>query len=164
MARITVGKVQDFTIHPWGAGSLQVNGVQYGHVYNATTTNTYVTTNAKAFNVIADTYPGGVGAFEELEMGLTAAFQGNATTRCDMKWQGRNLIPLAAAWVDIRPDEEVSLTTAWAEKTVSGYVLPQDNFNSVPFEVRMQYRVNHANIGIAKIKNSSYIRTLYEIA
>ena len=165
MARVTVPKIQEFTIHPFGIGNLVVNGVQYTQLYNTNVTNTYISTNGGAFNVIDPTYPGGRGYIRELEVGLTAGFQANATTLLNYKWQGRNLAPVTATWVDIKPDELQVVNTIWREDngTVLGRVLPQADFNSVPFEIRMQFRTNHADVGIARIKSSSWIRCLYQI-
>ncbi len=163
MARIVVDKTLEFVTHPFVKGLATINGVVYSQVFNAGTANTAVPTNAGAFNVIDHAYPGGRGAIKELEVGLTASYQANATTLCNTRWEGRNLDPLAAAWVVVTPDENHNMTTAWTDKTFSGYLLPQAGFNSIPFEIRMSYRTNHADVGLGRMKNSSYVRCLYQI-
>jgi hypothetical protein len=160
--RVVVPKVLEFEIHPWGAGSLTNTGVQYSAIFNANVTNTYVNCTGGSFNVIVDkAYPGYNGLLREVELGITAEFQGNAT--CLMLWkvQGKNLA--SPTWVDLAPDWEQAVTTAWAANTRSGYALVQDGFNQVPFEVQMQFRTNHATLGIGRIKSSSYIRALYQM-
>src|SRR3990167_2835732 len=90
MARVVQPKHLEFLLHPMG-GDLVVNGVQYSQIYNASTTNTYVSTNSMVFMPFAGpSDPGFSGALREVELGLTAAFQGNAITLCTYKWQGRN--------------------------------------------------------------------------
>ena len=74
MARVTVPKIQEFTIHPFGIGNLVVNGVQYTQLYNTNVTNTYISTNGGAFNVIDDTYPG--GRFDYYTTSLDALMKG----------------------------------------------------------------------------------------
>ena len=164
MARVTVEKIKDFTVNPWMSSALVVNGVQYDSINNTTTTNTYISVNARPFNVIKDPiYPGGRGHFEYVEFGLTAAFQANATTLLNYKWRARNLNPVTSVWVDIKPDELHQATTGWLDTTVSGRIKAVADFNSVPFEVEMQFRTNHADVGIGRIKNSSYIYCQYQI-
>ena len=166
MARVVQPKHLEFILHPI-RGDLVVNGVQYSQIYNASTTNTYVSTNSMVFMPFAaPSDPGYSGALREVELGLTAAFQGNATTLCTYKWQGRNYNnDDPVSWVDIKPDEvTAAITTAWLDQTVSGYRTLAANFNSVPFEVRMQFRTNHATMGIGRIKNSTYSKFIYNIA
>lgn len=161
--RVIVPKVLEFTIRPFAQG-LSVNGISYTQIYNTNVSNAYISTNGGALNIIDPEYPGGRGTLREVEVGLTASFQANATTLCTYKWQGRNLSP-AADWVDIKADELHVVNTAWREDngTITGTILPVNGFNSVPFEVRMQFRTNHADVGIARIKSSTYLRALYQI-
>ena len=165
MARVTVEKVKDFTIHPWMSTSLEVNGVQYEGISNASTSNTYVSVNARPFNVVKDPiYPGGRGHFEYVEFGLTAAFQGNAITLLNYKWRARNLVPVTTTWVDIRPDELVNaVTTSWQDQTVSGRIKAANDFNSVPFEVELQFRTNVADVVIAFTSSSGLISTQVDV-
>ncbi len=159
-----VPKVHEYILHPWGQGALAINGIQYGLISNAVTANTYVTlANAKPFNVVSGVTPYSRGKIKEVEFGLTAGFQANASAIFNYKWSARNLDPVTSTWVDIKPDELLVTATTWADATVTGYALPQADFNSVPFEVRCQFRCNSADLGIGRIKNSSYIRVIYEM-
>ena len=164
MAVVGVNKIiGPITVHPFNVGRPTLTGVQYTQIYNANIANTYITTNGGAFNVIDMTYPGGRGMFRELEVGLTAEYQANATTLMTYKWQGRNLNPPTNTWVDLTADELQVVTTAWSANTISGYIYPKSDFNSIPFEVRMTFRTNHELVGIGRVKNSSYVRALYQI-
>ena len=167
MARVTVPKVMEYIAHPFGQGSLKLNGVQYSSIFNANLSNTYVNCDSAIVNIVDWDYPGGMGKLREVLLGLTAEFQANIITQCHFKWQGRNAHPVAANWYDLIGDTEVNVTTGWTsnEGTVSGYPsVTTLNFNSVPFEIRMAFRTNHATMGIARIKNSSHVKYLYEIA
>ena len=160
-AAFTTDKIREFYIHPWAhggatnVGAISNTGIQYTQIVNANVANTYAVVNGMAFNVITETYPAGRGKIIELEAGLTAEWQANATTLCTVQWRGRNLAPLAD-WVIFRTDTEQSVTTAWASNTYSGYIQPQPGLNTVPFEVQMLFRTNHAVVGIARGKSSTY--------
>lgn len=163
--RVIVPKVLEFTLYPFAKGAL-TNGVsQYSQIYNANLSNTYVSTNGGAFNIIDPEYPGGRGTLREIELSLQAEFQANAATLCTFKWQGRNLAPVETTWVDIVPDTLAQVNTVWRGDMayMTGIFSPQNGFNSVPFEVRMQYRTNHASLGIGRISGSSWMRALYQI-
>jgi len=164
MGMFVMPKVHEYTTHPFGGGTLTLDGVQYSNIYNSSVASNFTPTNGGAFNIIDMTYPGGRGVFRELEVGLSAEFQANATTLMQYRWEGRNLAPLAAAWASLTANIEANVTTGWTANlgTYSGRIAPVAGFNSVPFEIRLQFKTNHADMGLARIKNSSYVRALYQ--
>jgi len=163
---VGVQKVLEYTIHPFGRGNLTKTGVaQYSQLYNSSVASNFTATNAGPFNVIYDpSYPGYRGLFKELELELIAEFQGNATTLMEYRWEGRNLNPVGS-WVAITSNVEANVTAGWTSNvgTLTGYVSPADDFNSVPFEIRMQFKTNHANVGLARVNAASSAHCIYQI-
>lgn len=102
-----------------------------------------------------------------VEFGLTAWFRqigAAAPNDTDLRWQwqARNK---DGTWVDLHPEvtEPSSEADTNYERTRSGFAVVVDNFNAVPFELRLQFRTSLANKGKAKVKNSSYARVVYRV-
>jgi hypothetical protein len=140
--------------HPFAKGDLTSDGVQETEV-DTTTANTDVAVETVTIE------PPATGSIVEIEFGLTASFRAVSSTTADLiwKWQARNK---DGTWVDLHSAvTEVDIGTAYVERTRSGRFPAVANFDSVPFDVRLIIQCNEANEGRAKIKNSSYVRVIY---
>ncbi len=173
--RVVVPKVFEFTEHPWGRGNLEVNGIQYHGVAN-TNVETLTNVNTMSFNTIGIPYPGSMGKLKEVSLGFTVEFKtpDNGDAVVSWKIMGRNAAgasneaPFDAntvGWVDLCATQTQTkpVNAAWQPNSLSGYPKTQANFNAIPFELQLAFTSNCSKTQ-ARIKNSSYVKYLYEIA
>ena len=166
MTRVIVPKVFEFTVHPWTGSTLSITGSQYTSVTNTLANDANAVVNTMPIGFISTDYPaGGRGTLKEVELGLTAALLARTSTNSLMTywWQARNAPPPDLEWVSLTGATVNIPGTSWTDVVVSGYGQIQTNFNKTPFQVRCIYQCNVTNEGSAKIKNSSYVRYIYEI-
>ena len=141
--------------HPFAKGSLTSNGVQWTATTDTTTAATDVTIDA------AKTIePPAAGSIVEVEFGLTAGFRAVSTATADIiyKWQARDK---AGTWVTLCTVTKTDIGTTEVEETYSGRFATEANFDVVPFDVQLVIQCNEANEGRARIKNSSYVKVIY---
>jgi len=141
--------------YPFAKGNLTSDGVQWSAEQDTATVNTDVEVESIAIQ------PPALGGVIEIEFGLTAAFRAVSSATADItyKWQARNL---GGTWVDLHSAvTKADIGTAYVEETRSGRFQLVDNFNALPFEVRLVIQCDEANEGRAKVKNSSYVRVTY---
>lgn len=147
--------VIEHTEYPFAKGNLTSDGIQWSAEKDTTTADTDVEVESIAIK------PPALGALIEVEFGLTAAFRAVSSATADLtyKWQARNQ---GGTWVDLHSAvTKTDIGTTYVEETQSGRFELADNFDSLPFELRLIIQCNEANQGRAKIKNSSYVRVKY---
>ena len=141
--------------YPFAKGDLTSDGIQWSVEKDTTTADTDVEVESITIK------PPALGVMTEVEFGLTAAFRAVSSATADLKykWQARNK---GGTWVDLHSVvTKTDIGTTYVEETRSGRFKLEDNFNYIPFEVRLIIQCNEANEGRAKIKNSSYVRVTY---
>ncbi len=147
--------VIEHTEYPFAKGDLTADGIQWSAEVDTTTADTDVEVEN------ATVKPPALGEVIEVEFGLTAAFRAVSSSTADLtyKWQARNK---GGTWVDLHSAvTKTDIGITYVEETRSGRVKLVDNFDSIPFEVRLVIQCNEANEGRAKIKNSSYVKVQY---
>ena len=143
------------TEHPFAKGDLTSTGVQWSASTDTTTANTDVTIEA------AKTIePPEAGTIIEAEFGLTAGFKAVSSATADIiyKWQARDK---GGTWVTLVTVTKTNIGTTEVEETYSGRFATVANFDAVPFDVQLVIQCNEANEGRARIKNSSYVKVIY---
>jgi len=144
--------------HPFGKGNLTSDGVQWS-AEKTTSTDDYETVEEVTVN------PPTLGAVIEFEFGLTCTIKSSGTTESVLfKWQARNK---GGNWVDLHDEVTYSSdASSYKEYTYSGRFQPETNFNSMPFDIRLQIKSGSAGgeNAIGKTKNSSYVRIIYSAA
>jgi len=141
--------------YPFAKGALTSDGIQWSAEKDTTTAGVDVEVESVTIK------PPALGAVIEVEFGLTAAFRAVSSATADLtyKWQARNK---GGTWVDLHSAvTKTDIGTTYVEETRSGRFELVDNFDSLPFEIRLIIQCNEANEGRAKIKNSSYVRVKY---
>ena len=147
--------VVEHTEYPFAKGNLTSDGIQWSAEVDTTTADTDVEVESVTIR------PPALGGMIEVEFGLTASFRAVSSATADLtyKWQARNK---GGTWVDLHSAvSKENIGTTYVEETRSGRFKPVDNFDSLPFEVRLLIQCNEANEGRAKIRNSSYVRVKY---
>ena len=147
--------VIEHTEYPFAKGNLTSDGIQWSAEVDTTTADTDVEVESVTIK------PPALGTMIEVEFGLTAAFRAVSSATADLtyKWQARNE---GGTWVDLHSAViKTDIGTTYVEETRSGRFKLIDNFDSLPFEVRLIIQCNEANEGRAKVKNSSYVRVKY---
>ncbi|MBI2851405.1 MAG: hypothetical protein HYX80_10300 [Chloroflexi bacterium] len=141
--------------HPLAKGNLTSDGVQWS-AEKTTSTDGYETVEEVTVN------PPALGAVKEFEFGLTCAVKSSGAAESVLfKWQVRNS---GGSWVDLHPEVTRSPNaSAYQEYTYSGRFKPVADFNSVPFDLRLQIKSGAAGgeNAMGKTKNSSYVRVIY---
>jgi hypothetical protein len=141
--------------HPFGRGSLTGDGVQWS-AEHTTTGDDYEEVEGVTIS------PPALGEVLEYEFGLTCAVKsGGATEDALFKWQARNK---GGTWVDLHDEVTYSAdASAYKEHTLSGRFAPVENFNAIPFEVRLLVKSGGAGgeSVSAKTKGSSYVKVTY---
>lgn len=147
--------VVEHTEYPFARGDLTSDGTQWSGEVDTITAGVDVEVESVTIK------PPALGALLEVEFGLTAAFRAVSSATADLtyKWQARNK---GGTWVDLHSAVTKSdIGTTYVEETRSGRFPTTDNFDSMPFEVRLILQCNEANEGRARVKNSSYVRVKY---
>ena len=147
--------VIEHTERPFAKGDLTSDGVQWSDEKDTTTAGVDVEVESVTIK------PPALGAMIEVEFGLTAAFRAVSSATADLtyKWQARNE---GGTWVDLHSAvTKTDIGTAYVEETSSGRFKLVENFDSLPFEVRLLIQCNEADEGRAKVKNSSYVKVIY---
>ncbi len=141
--------------HPFAKGNLTADGVQWS-AEKTTSTDGYETVEEVTVN------PPALGNVIEFEFGLTCAVKSSGAAESALfKWQARNA---GGIWVDLHPEVTYAANaSAYREYTYSGRVQPVANFNSLPFNIRLQIKSGSAGgeNAVSKTKNSSYVRVMY---
>ena len=141
--------------HPFAKGDLTSDGVQWS-AEKTTSTDNYETVEQVAVN------PPALGAVIELEFGLTCAVKSSSTLESVLfKWQARNK---GVTWVDLHTEVTYQAdASVYTEYTCSGRFKPVANFNTVPFDIRLQIKSGAAGgeNAIGKTKNSSFVKVIY---
>jgi len=154
-----VGLAQEY-IHPFGAGAIATNGVQYAGVATVGTT---------AINVVNELVDAGFDlTLNRIQVGLThrMTYLGSAAGSMTYYWKARS------EWHDpigtIRTSAYVNLTgtvtgpagsaaTNTYEDTWSGYV-PLGSVSNAPIRLQLVAQGKVANSFYGEIKNSSYVK------
>jgi len=141
--------------HPFAKGNLTSDGVQWS-AEKTTSTDDYETVEEVAVN------PPALGDVIELEFGLTCAIKSSGTEESVIfKWQARNK---GGTWVDLHTEVTYPAdASTYKEYTCSGRFEPVANFNTVPFDIRLQIKSGAAGgeNAIGKTKNSSFVKVIY---
>ncbi len=164
--RVIVPKIVEDLVHPWGPSQLSLNGVGYSAVSNANADGTFANAPAGVANSYPVPYPGYWGDIKYVDVGLTFSAKcdnGDAMMRYYV--EGRELMDVGRPWVTLSSVETQNrpFNAAWAENTIQGRLLPQTNFNTYPFELRVATNVNTVAINQVKMKSSSYVFAKYVI-
>ena len=141
--------------HPFARGSLTSDGVQWS-TEHTTTTDDYE--EVEGVTVM----PPALGDVLEYEFGLTCAVKSTGTSESVLfKWQARNR---GGTWVDLHDAVTYPANASvYEEYTYSGRIKPVNNFNRVPFDVRLIIKSGGAGgeNAVGKTKGSSYVRVVY---
>ncbi len=141
--------------HPFAQGNLTPDGIQWS-AEKTTSTDIYETVEEVGVK------PPALGNILEFEFGLTCAVKSSSTLESVLfKWQARNK---GGTWVDLHGEVTYAAdASTYQEYTYSGRFKPVANFNSVPFDIRLQIKSGAAGgeNAIGKTKNSSYVKVLY---
>lgn len=141
--------------HPLGKGDLTSDGVQFSSLYTTTGDN-YETVET------VEVKPPTLGGIIEFEFGLTCSIQSSGASESVLfKWQARNK---GGTWIDLHGEVTYAFNaSSLKEYTYSGRFKPTSDFDSIPFEVRLQIKSGGAGGETAKgkTKNSSYVKILY---
>ncbi len=141
--------------HPFAKGNLTPDGIQWS-AEKTTSTDGYETVEEVTVS------PPALGTVIEFEFGLTCAVKSSSTAESVLfKWQARNA---GGSWVDLHPEVTCAAdASAYREYTYSGRVQPVSNFNSLPFNIRLQIKSGAAGgeNALGKTKNSSYVKVIY---
>jgi len=141
--------------HPFARGNLTVDGVQWSDEH---------TTSADDYEEVESAVisPPALGDVLEFEFGLTCAVKSSGATESVLfKWQARNQ---GETWVDLHDEVTYSADASdYQEYTYSGRANAVDNFNQIPFEVRLVVKSGSAGgeNAIGKTKSSSYVKVVY---
>lgn len=157
-----VPKYTEYTVHPWGRGNLTTSGVQYTSVSSGSTlagsSATYFGIDPSA--TINPANADDIDDLDELEMAITFRAMKVSTaavgSSLGYKLQGKN--SSNSTWTDLSSTKQYLMTTAWVERTLSGYADVSGNVNVIPFNLRLA--AINKTLGDAKlrIKNSSYVK------
>ncbi len=96
-----------------------------------------------------------------VEFGITVGVKTSQTTAtAKVKLQARNK---GGTFVQIDDNgiygTGFAITATEVEKTFAGYFPTEENFNAVPFDLRLVFQSDNATaLAIARVKNSSYVR------
>jgi len=141
--------------HPFAQGNLTTDGVQWG-IEKTTSTDNYETVEEVSVK------PPALGNILEFEFGLTCAVKSSGTLESVLfKWQARNK---GGSWVNLHTEATYEAdASTYQEFSYSGRFKPVVNFNSVPFDIRLQIKSGDAGgeNAIGKTKSSSYVKVLY---
>jgi hypothetical protein len=141
--------------HPFARGLLTEDGIQYSQE-KTTTTDDYETVEEVTVS------PPALGKVLEFEFGLTCAVKSSGATESVLfKWQARNK---GGTWVDLTGEVTCPADASeYIEYTYSGRFQPAEDFNTVPFDIRLAVKSGSAGgeNASAKTKNSSYVRVIY---
>ena len=149
--------VMEHIEHPFGKGNLTSNGVQYSAEVTSAK-NVYKTMEEVTIN------PPQIGRVIEFEFGITWSMKSSGTTdKATGLIQARNK---GGTWVDLMTAvENTAASTAAQEHTFSGRFEPTDNFNRIPFELRVQVKAaSTTDNALGKTKSSSYVKVSYAVA
>jgi hypothetical protein len=98
----------------------------------------------------------------EYEFGLTCAVKSSGSGESVLfKWQARNR---GGTWVDLHGEVTYPANAStYKEYTYSGRFKPVENFDKVPFDVRLVVKSGGAGgeNATGKTKSSSYVRVVY---
>ncbi len=116
--------------HPFAQGNLTSDGIQWS-AEKTTSTDIYETVEE------ATVKPPALGSILEFEFGLTCTVKSSSTLESILfKWQARNK---GGTWVDLHSEVTYGAdASTYKEYTYSGRFKPVGNFNSVPFDIRLQ--------------------------
>ncbi|GAH86640.1 unnamed protein product, partial [marine sediment metagenome] len=134
----------EHTEYPFAKGDLTSDGIQWSAEKDTTTVDVDVEVESVTIK------PPALGEMIEVEFGLTAAFRAVSSATADLtyKWQARNK---GGTWVDLHTQvTKTNVGTTYVEETRSGRFKTVDNFDSLPFGVRLVIQCNEANEGRAK--------------
>ena len=147
--------IEEHIQHPFGKGNLTSDGIQWS-AEKTTATDGYETVEEVTVS------PPALGTVIEFEFGLTCAVRSTSTLESAIfKWQARNA---GGSWVDLHSEVTYAANaSAYREYTYSGRIQPVSNFNSLPFNIRLQIKSGAAGgeNAVGKTKNSSYVRVIY---
>jgi len=141
--------------HPFAKGNLTSDGIQWTATTDTTTADVDVMVDsAKTIE------PPSSGTIVEIEFSLTAGFRAVSSATADIiyKWQARDK---AGTWVTLCTVTKTNIGTTEVEETYSGRFATVANFDAVPFDVQLVIQCNELNEGRARIKNSSYVKAIY---
>jgi len=140
--------------HPFAKGDLTATGVQYSDEVTSAK-NVYSTVEEVAIN------PPLLGRVIEIEFGITWSMKSSGTTnKATGLVQARNK---GGTWVDLMTAvENTAASTDAQEHTFSGRFELEDDFNRLPFELRVRVKSAGAtDNALGKMKNTSYVRVVY---
>ena len=165
MAIENVG-LQEYTEHPFGRGQLTEDGQQFSNLSTSgTAESTFATVGLATVNPIHFS-----GPFRELEFGLTAAIRSDVGTAAvatvQHQWQARSIelaqgtLRTARTFRDLHTVASTisNVGTAFAEITYAGRIDLDDELDRFPIELQLLIKSDALIDGVAKIKNSTYIR------
>ena len=157
--------LQEFIEHPFAKGSLTSDGVQYSAPATTSTVESIYATV-----LVATAMPPRMGGqIYELEFGLTAALRQESTASGTVlwQWQGRSLSsPSTGSQVAFRnlhaQDSSVfaAEATAYVEDTKSGRLNLNSALDRFPIELQLLVKSEDELDGVAKVKNSSYVKAV----
>jgi hypothetical protein len=144
-------------VHPFGAGKLTSDGVQYGTEVTGVDEDAYDEVDKATIN-----QPSGY-TLESIEMGLTAAIKSSSTEKAVLwKWQASDD---GSSWEDLMDAEtEAADVSSYTDVSRSGRFGLTGNFlgDEATFQVRFVIKAEHADEAASgKVKNSCYILCRY---
>ncbi len=154
----------EYVVHPFNSSYLTSNGAQY----TAPTTPGSTSISSKTtrcHTAVSSTinWPGLDGSFiDEIEFGLTAAIRGATATASTMgyfwQWKNATATTVAASWKYLTPPASCEASTAYVDRTFSGYAQTGAGRNKLPINIRLLFWAKTVSKGAIKIKNSSYVK------
>jgi len=148
-------------LHPFGIGNLTDDGEQFSTpATSGTAESTYATVTLGTAEI------GFSAGIHELEFGLTSAIRSESTAPSTVSWlwQARNVNSTVideASFQDLMSaDSTATEGTAYVENTYSGRATLNANLCKLPFEIQLKVMSSAVSDGVAKAKNSSYIKVL----
>lgn len=158
------------TEHPFGKDDLRSTGIQYSDV--ATTTAELTWKDVESITI----EPPSSGKITEIEFGITwADCSSLTTTNFRGRVQGRDK---SGTWTDLihsttspsatgvayHETTATATTDTYTDHTYSGRFETETNFDSVPFDLRVQVYTSSStdsSTASGKVKNSSYVKYTY---
>lgn len=151
-------RFETVVFHPFGRGYVTSDGIQ--HCAEATSTlNTYVTVESVEVPV-----PEGKGAIKELELGVTWSQKCDGTV--DKAVGMVQAVDVNGSWANVMATAAINATagTAYEEKTYSGILPASLEITQMPLSLRVQVKSDGTtNNAVGKVKNSSYVKVVYDI-
>jgi hypothetical protein len=140
------------------SGDLTNDGEQWSEEIDTTTADTDVEVLKYEIN------HGNAGSILMMHHDLIASFKAVSSGTADVKWKWQ-VSDDGTNWVDLHDYvTEENIGIDYVEREMSGHFAPETNIEDIPYYIRLVIQCNEVNEGRAKVKNSSYARTVYTVS